>query len=267
MATTRIIPMHRNKGKSIAQCLRARTDYVKNPEKTNGGELISAFACDPRTVDAEFLLSKKEYQARTGRAQKRDVIAYQIRQSFRPGEVSPEEANKIGYEFASRFLKGNHAFIVATHVDKAHIHNHIVWNSTDLDCTHKFRNFWGSTRAVQRLSDTLCVEHGLSIIEQPKGKGMHYGEWLGTKKQPSHRDQLREAIDQALAQKPKDLTLCSICCAMLAMKQRPESNGLFAGPVRSVLSVWTRWATVTLMKNCARCWREKPHTSLVPKVK
>ena len=103
MATTRIIPMHRNKGKSIAQCLRARTDYVKNPEKTNGGELISAFACDPRTVDAEFLLSKKEYQARTGRSQKRDVIAYQVRQSFRPGEVSPEEANKIGYEFASRF--------------------------------------------------------------------------------------------------------------------------------------------------------------------
>ena len=152
MATTRIIPMHRNKGKSIAQCLRARTDYVKNPKKTNGGELISAFACDPRTVDAEFLLSKKEYQARTGRAQKRDVIAYQVRQSFRPGEVSPEEANRIGYEFASRFLKGNHAFIVATHVDKAHIHNHIVWNSTDLDCTHKFRNFWGSTRAVQRLS-------------------------------------------------------------------------------------------------------------------
>ena len=204
MATTRIIPMHRNKGKSIAQCLRARTDYVKNPEKTNGGELISTFACDPRTADAEFLLSKKEYQSRTGRAQKRDVIAYQVRQSFRPGEVSPEEANRIGYEFASRFLKGNHAFIVATHVDKAHIHNHIVWNSTDLDCRHKFRNFWGSTRAVQRLSDMLCVEHGLSIIEQPKGKGMHYGEWLGAKKPPSHREQLREAIDRALARKPKD---------------------------------------------------------------
>ena len=204
MATTRIIPMHRNKGKTIAQCLRARTDYVKNPEKTNGGELISSFACDPRTVDAEFLLSKKEYQARTGRAQKRDVVAYQVRQSFRPGEVSPEEANRIGYEFASRFLKGNHAFIVATHVDKAHLHNHIVWNSTDLDCTRKFRNFWGSTKAVQRLSDTLCVEHGLSIIEQPNGKGMHYGKWLGNQKRPSYREQLREAIDQALAQKAKD---------------------------------------------------------------
>ena len=204
MATTRIIPMHRNKGKTIAQCLRARTDYVKNPEKTNGGELISSFACDPRTVDAEFLLSKKEYQARTGRTQKRDVIAYQVRQSFRPGEVSPEEANRIGYEFASRFLKGNHAFIVATHVDKAHTHNHIVWNSTDLDCTRKFRNFWGSTKAVQRLSDTLCIEHGLSIIEQPNGKGMHYDKWLGNQKRPSYREQLREAIDRALAQKPKD---------------------------------------------------------------
>lgn len=176
----------------------------ENPEKTKGGELVSAFACDPRTVDAEFLLSKKEYQSRTGRAQKRDVIAYQVRQSFRPGEVSPEEANRIGYEFAFRFLKGDHAFIVATHVDKAHVHNHIVWNSTDLDCTHKFRNFWGSTRAVQRLSDTLCVEHGLSIIEQPKGKGMHYGEWLEMKKPHSHRDQLRETIDRALAQKLKD---------------------------------------------------------------
>ena len=63
------------------------------------------------------------------------------------------------------------------------------------------------------------------------------------------------------------LTLCSICCATLDTKQKPESNGLFAGPVRSVLSVWTRWATVTLMKNCARCWKEKPHTSLVPKAK
>ena len=204
MATTRIIPIHRNKGKSIAQCLVARTDYVKNPDKTNDGDLVSTFACDPRTVDAEFLLAKKEYKTLTGRSQEHDVIAYQVRQSFRPGEVSPEEANRIGYEFASRFLNENHAFIVATHVDKAHIHNHIIWNSTDLDCTRKFRNFWGSTKAVQRLSDTLCVEHGLSIIELPKGKGMHYGQWLGEKKKHSHRERLRMAIDTALEQKPKD---------------------------------------------------------------
>jgi hypothetical protein len=198
--------MHKNKGKTIAQCLRDRTAYAKNPEKTDGGELVSAFACEPRTMDEEFLLTKREYKTLTGRAQERDVIAYQVRQSFKPGEITPEEANRIGYEFASRFLKDNHAFIVATHIDKLHIHNHIIWNSTSLDCTRKFRNFWGSTKAVHRLSDMICVEHGMSIIENPKkGKEMHYGQWLGDQKTPSHRDRLRAAIDAAIAQKPADI--------------------------------------------------------------
>ncbi len=205
MATTRIIPMHRNKGKTLLQCLTARTEYAKNPEKTQAGELVSSFACDPKTVDAEFLLAKREYKSITGRSHERDVIAYQVRQSFRPGEVTPEEANHVGYEFASRFLKENHAFIVATHVDKAHVHNHIIWNSTSLDCTCKFRNFWGSTKAIQRLSDTICLEHGLSIVENPKGKGVHYGKWLGDRKQPTQRDLLRAAIDTALEQKPANL--------------------------------------------------------------
>lgn len=205
MATTRIIPMHHNKGKTIAQCLAARTNYAKNPDKTNDGELVSSFACDPRTVDAEFLLAKREYKTITGRSQAHDVIAYQVRQSFHPGEITPEEANRVGYEFASRFLKKNHAFIVATHIDKAHIHNHIIWNSTTLDCTRKFRNFWGSTKAVRKLSDTICLQHGLSIIENPKGKGMHYGKWLGNQKKPSNREQLRNLIDIALEQKPNDL--------------------------------------------------------------
>ena len=82
MAATRLIAMHQNKGKSIAQCLAERTDYAKNPDKTNQSELISAYECDPRTVDAEFLFSKRQYNSITGREQKRDVIAYQIRQSF-----------------------------------------------------------------------------------------------------------------------------------------------------------------------------------------
>lgn len=194
--------MHQTKGKTVAQCLSARTDYAKNPDKTNAGELVSSFGCDPKTVDAEFVLAKREYRTITGRTQARDVIAYQVRQSFKPGEITPEEANRVGYEFASRFLKQNHAFIVATHIDKAHIHNHIIWNSTNLDCTRKFRNFWGSTKAIQRLSDTICVEHGLSIIEQPKGKGVHYGKWLGDQKAPSHREQLRAAIDVVLERKP-----------------------------------------------------------------
>lgn len=204
MATTHLIPMHQNKGKTVSQCLTDRTEYVKNPDKTADGEFISAYECDPATVDAEFLAAKRIYADRTGRSQQSDVIAYQVRQSFRPGEITPEEANKIGYEFAMRWTKGKHAFIVATHVDKAHIHNHIIYNSTALDCTKKFRNFLGSTNAVRRLSDAICMEHWLSVILNPKPSRGHYGKWLGEKKQPTFSDRLRQTIDVVLKQKPKD---------------------------------------------------------------
>jgi len=196
--------MHRNIGKTIARCLADRIDYAKNPAKTDSGQLISAYACDPHTADQEFLLSKQEYHRLTGREETNDVIAYQVRQSFKPGEVTPEEANQIGYDFASRFLKGKHAFLVCTHNDKSHIHNHIIWNSTTLDCRRKFRNFWNSTQAVQRLSDLICTEHQLSVIVEPQKSGISYDVWLGDKAVPSHRDQLRSAIDAALARKPHD---------------------------------------------------------------
>lgn len=160
--------------------------------------------CDSRTADAEFALSKKCYKDITGREQKNDVIAYQVRQSFKPGEVTPEEANKIGYEFAQRFLKGNNAFIVCTHIDRHHVHNHIIWNSTNLDCTAKFRDFKRSGKAVRLLSDTICVEHGLSIIENPKKHGMNYGEWLGDDKKLSHRDKIKMLIDELLTHNPTD---------------------------------------------------------------
>ena len=165
MATTRIMSMHINKGKTIAQCLKARLDYMKNPDKTEQGKLISAYACAPETADQEFLLNRNAYIAKTGRRIRNEVIAYQVRQSFKPGEVTPEEANRIGYEFAERFLKGKHAFIVATHTDRVHIHNHIIYNSTALDGTRKFKNFWLSTFAVQRLSNLICLDHQLSTIE------------------------------------------------------------------------------------------------------
>ena len=111
------------------------------------------------------MLSKRQYELVTGRRQKSDVIAYQIRQSFKPGEITAEEANKVGYELAMRFTKGKYAFIVATHTDREHIHNHILYNSTALDNTRKFRDFLLSGLAVQRLSDLICLEHQLSVIE------------------------------------------------------------------------------------------------------
>ena len=159
MATTRIIPLHIGKGRKESRAINDIIGYVANSEKTDDGRLIASFACDSRTADAEFLLAKSQYIATTGRVRGNDdVIAYHIRQSFVPGEVTPEDANRVGVEFAKRFTKGNHAFIVCTHIDKAHIHNHIIWSAVNLDCGRKFRNFWGSTKAVRRLSDTICIE-------------------------------------------------------------------------------------------------------------
>ncbi len=202
MAATRLIALHINKGRSIAQTLADRTGYSKNGEKTEGGKYISSYECDARTADEEFLLSKRQYEHMTGRRQKHDVIAYQIRQSFKPGEVTPEEANQIGYELGMRFTKGRHAFIVATHTDRAHIHNHIIFNSTALDCTRKFRDFLLSGLALQRVSDRLCLEHGLSVIEpRPCRERKKRTEYP---KRASNRDDLRAVIDAALQRKPKD---------------------------------------------------------------
>ena len=201
MAATRLIALHVNKGKTVAQCLADRTDYSQNAAKTNDGEFISSYECDPKTADEEFLLSKRQYQHITGRQQKNNIIAYQIRQSFKPGEITPEEANQVGYETAMRWTKGKHAFIVATHIDKSHIHNHIIYNSTSLDATRKFKNFFLSGLAVQRLSDMVCLEHGLSIIT-PKPYRERQKRTVYPKKR-TQRDELCDAIDAVLKQKPK----------------------------------------------------------------
>lgn len=211
MATTRLIIRHSGEGETVAQALVEGFDYGKNPEKTRDGELISSYMCDPETADAEFLLSKAQYKAITGREQKKadDIVYYQIRQSFIPGETTPEEANRIGYEFAMRWTKGKYAFFVATHIDRHHIHNHIYHNSTSLDCSRKFRNFIGSSRAIRRLSDRVCIENGLSYIKNPKlrskGKFRHYGEWLGNNKPQTWQEKLKAQIDRCLSEKPADM--------------------------------------------------------------
>lgn len=201
MAATRLIALHINKGKTVAQCLADRTDYSENAAKTEEGKYISSYACDAKTCDEEFLLAKRQYEHITGRKQSHDVIAYQIRQSFKPGEITPEEANRIGYELAMRFTKGKHAFIVATHIDRAHIHNHIIYNSTTLDCTRKFRDFKLSGLAVARLSDLICLENKLSVIVRKP-----YHERIKRTAYPqrrSQREEICEAIDAAMARKPK----------------------------------------------------------------
>jgi Relaxase/Mobilisation nuclease domain. len=234
MATTRLITHHISKGETIAESLADRFDYGQNPDKTQNGELIAAYMCDPETADAEFLLSKAQYKAITGREQKKDmdILCYQSRQSFLPGEVDAETALKIGYDTAMRWTKGKYAFFVATHVDRHHIHNHIYYNSTSLDCTKKFRNFWNSTFALRRLSDRICLENNLSYIKNPKphskGKYKHYGQWQGDNRPQTWQEKLKAQIDSCLAKKPPDMAAFLQAMAAAGYEVRHGRGGVLS---------------------------------------
>lgn len=143
---------------------------------------------------------KQIYTATTGRRRSpdKDVISYLIIQSFEPGTITPEDANKLGYKLALEFTGGEHQFIVATHIDKKHIHNHIEFNSTALDCSHKFNNIKNSFIPLRKANDRICQEFGLSIIENPEEKGKHYAEWSAEKNGQSWKSLLRQTIDRVL---------------------------------------------------------------------
>ena len=200
MAISKIKPRHASEGRSIAAVLKDRIDYDKNPDKTKGGLLVSSYQCDPNTAWQEFALSKQIYEAETGRkrAPEKDVISYLIIQSFKPGEITPEDANKLGYQLALEFTGGQHQFLVATHVDRKHIHCHIEFNSTALDCLHKFNNYRNTYQTIRKINDRLSREHGLSVIENPKEKGKHYAEWANERRGTSWKDKLRRTIDRVL---------------------------------------------------------------------
>jgi hypothetical protein len=135
-------------------------------------------------------------------------LYYHKRQAFVPGELGHDAALRVGYDTAMRWTKGQHAFFVVSHVDRPHPHVHIYYNSTALDCTHKFRDFLGSARAFRRLSDRICLENKLSVILDPKqhskGQFKHYGQWLGPDKPPTFQERLKAAVDAALSQSPED---------------------------------------------------------------
>ena len=205
MATTRIMPLHIGKGRTEGQAISDIIDYVANPQKTDHGKLITGYECDSRVADAEFCWQSASTFLPPGGCGERRCDCLSCPAVLPSRRDTAEEANRLGVEFANRFTKGKHAFIVCTHIDKSHIHNHIIWSAVNLDCDRKFRNFWGSTKAVRRLSDTICIENGLSIVENPKPHGKSYNKWLGDQAKPSHREQLRACIDNALAQHPANL--------------------------------------------------------------
>jgi hypothetical protein len=158
---------------------------------------VKSYGCDYYTAASEFALTKSLYHNVNGREQARDVIAYHLRQSFKPGEIDPAKALEIGYELAMKFTHGKHQFVVAVHTDKEHIHCHCIFNSVTLDGAKKFRDFKRSDRVLARISDHLCVENGLSIIENPQ-RGQSYDKWLGANKPLGVREQLQFAIDSVI---------------------------------------------------------------------
>lgn len=165
MAATMLIPLHHVKSKSVRECLDRSINYVRDSRKTEDEKYVSTYGCDPNSVTEQFLLSRKLYEDNVRKPHKNDVIAYQIRQAFKPGEITPERANEIGYELAMKFTKGKHAFIVTTHTDKHHIHNHVVFNAVAIDGISRFRNMYFSSYVLSRISDMLCLENNLSVIE------------------------------------------------------------------------------------------------------
>ncbi len=200
MAVSDLLPRKKTKSRSRLQTMRERIGYDMKEEKTADGTLISAYMCCPESAAEEFETARLLYERTTGRKQpeERDIIAYRVLQSFKPGEITPEDANKIGYELAMAFTKGRHQFVVSTHVDKAHIHTHIEFNSVNLECDGKFNNFKNSSFALRELNDKLCREHGYSVIENPKGKGQRYQEKAAAKRGRSHKERLRQTIDRVL---------------------------------------------------------------------
>lgn len=203
MAATRFISMHKSKGKTPAVSLSERVAYILNPTKTDGGRLVSAHGCDPATAAAEMLLTRRQYLDAGGwvPGNDKEVLAYHIRQAFKPGEITPEDANRIGRELAERFTKGRYQFIVATHIDRGHVHNHIIFAAVSEDAGRRFRDFLGTAKAVRKISDRLCLENGLSVIENPKRGRKDYGKWLGDQRPLSAQEKVRDAIDAALAQR------------------------------------------------------------------
>ena len=244
---------------TVAACLKNRTDYIENPDKTEQGQFVSSYACSALTADEEFMLTKRQYDLVNGRRQKSDVIAYQIRQSFRPGEITAEEANKVGYELAMRFTKGKHAFVVATHTDRQHIHNHVIFNSTALDGSRKFRDFFFSALAVQRLSDLICLEHQLSVIEKKPYRERQKRIVYPPKE--SNRDHLCGIIDTILAEKPGDY---ETFLQKLEQQGYEVKRGKYTSVKGKGQKRFIRFRTrapAMARTRSRRCWRERRSTN------
>ena len=187
MAVTKIKPIKGTLNKAL--------DYIQNPEKTDGKMLVSSFGCSYETADIEFAFTLSQA------LDKGSNLAHHLIQAFEPGEVDYQTAHEIGRQLADAVTKGQHEYVLTTHIDKGHIHNHIIFCAVNFVDHHKYNSNKRSYYGIRNMSDKLCREHGLSVVLPNRGsKGKSYAEYQAEKTGTSWKDKLKIAVDALIPQ-------------------------------------------------------------------
>ena len=174
---------------AIRSTIQKSINYICNPHKTDNRILVDSFGCGIYTAGNDFFADNSKSKSKST-----SVPAYHLIQSFAPGEVTFEEAHNIGLEFAKNLLEDKRAYVLATHVDRNHVHNHIIFCSTDFVDNHRFNDNRAAYYNIRKLSDTLCKEYNLSVIIPGPEKGKSYSEWEAEKKNDSYKLILKRDI-------------------------------------------------------------------------
>ena len=187
MAVTKIKPIRGTVNKALA--------YILDPKKTDDQLYVSSFGCAASDAAAKEFEWTRNLAVQQG-MQMPKVIARHLIQSFDVGEVTPEQAHEIGKQFADEWLKGKYEYVIATHIDKGHCHNHIIFNAVNFVDYHAYRSNRRTYREMRQLSDEICKEHGLSVIPPSQSKGMDYKEYTEAKRGTSWKQKLKQTIDR-----------------------------------------------------------------------
>ena len=187
MAVTKIKPIKSTLSKAL--------DYIENPDKTDGKMLVSSFGCSYETADIEFGFTLSQA------LQKGNNLAFHLIQSFEPGEVDYQKAHEIGKQLADAVTKGQHEYVLTTHIDKGHVHNHIIFCAVNFVDHRKYNSNKRSYYGIRNMSDKLCRENGLSVVVPGKGsKGKSYAEYQAEKTGTSWKGKLKIAVDALIPQ-------------------------------------------------------------------
>ena len=186
MAVTKIKAIRGTLSKAIA--------YILNPEKTDEKLLVSSYGCASETAAREFEWTRKIAEQKGMNPVR--IIARHVIQSFEIGEVTPELAHEIGKQFADEILGGKYEYVLTTHIDKDHVHNHLIFNAVDFVNYHAYKSYKRIYYDMREVSDRLCKENGLSVIPPSQNKGMGYKEYTEAKRGTSRKQKLKQTIDR-----------------------------------------------------------------------